>query len=122
MKTSSDDSPEPAAMPVGPLGGPLALILGGVRQNVHASISLLADLAASGPLTPMQKTLYADIMLELQDVASTIDRYAPQPRPPAVAHAASERWGAGEQSDALDDRYQDAPLPLDDRPGRDEQP
>lgn len=119
--TTSPDTPESFDLPIS-TRGPMALILAALRSPTRHSIARLAQLAAAGTLNAQQTEHFNEIMRALQQIAHTIDQYAPASgRAPAPAPR-GEHWDAGEQPDALDDRFQDARLPLDDRPGRDEQP
>ena len=94
------------------------------RRAYGTDAAELAAWATANGLNPQQVEFYNEVMRSLQLIARTVEQYAP----PAERQAApvravpNERWGAGEHSDALDDRYQDSHMPLDDRPGRDEQP
>lgn len=121
MKTSSDQ-PDSADAPLA-IYGPLRIILSTLRSPLNHILSNLNQLQAAGPLNEQQTAYHQDAMRLLMEVAHTVDQYAPQPTQARAVAASGESWNAGEISDALDDRYQDAPMPLDDRPGRDgEQP
>jgi hypothetical protein len=103
--------------------GPLAIILGGLRLPVSTGLARLSQLAAAGELNARQLEYYNEVVRALQQISRTIEQFAPpEERREARVGRASEHWNAGEQSDALDDRYQDMHLPLEDRPGLDEQP
>ncbi|MBK8134658.1 MAG: hypothetical protein IPK52_02285 [Chloroflexi bacterium] len=119
--TTSPDIPESSDLPTS-TRGPMALILAALRSPVALSITRLSQLAASGPLNPQQIEHYNDAVRALQQIARTVEQYAPPVDRAPARVARGEHWDAGEQSDALDDRFQDARLPLEDRPGRDEQP
>jgi hypothetical protein len=118
----SPDTQEQSELPAS-TRGPMALILAALRGPISLSMTQLSQLAAAGTLNPQQLEYYNDIMRSLQQISRTVEQYAPpDERSASRAMRINERWDAGEQPDALDDRYQDARLPLEDRPGRDGQP
>lgn len=118
------DSPESFDMPDRDrTRGPLALILSSLRSPTQAAIDHISHLATTGTLTPQQSEHLTSAMNALGQIIRTVERYAPleiatrrasQPTP-----RGEEAWAAGEQSDALDDRYQDAHHPLSDDPTHD---
>lgn len=120
--TSFPDTPESGDLPPS-TRGPMALILAALRTPVNAALANLNQLTSAGPLNAQQREYYNESIRSLQQISRTIEQFAP-PDERAVRAAArtAERWDAGEQPDALDDRYQDTRLPLEDRPGRDGQP
>lgn len=114
--TTSPDTPESSDLPT-PTRGPLALILATMRSPVNLSLRRMNQLLAAGTLNAQQIDHYNDVMRSLQQIARTIEQYAPPERPQARS-AHSDGFIAGEISDALDDRFQDSRLPLDDHDGR----
>lgn len=121
--SNSPDTPESGDIPAS-TRGPLALILGTLRVPVHVAITRLNQIVATGTLSPQQLQHHNEALRALQQISRTVEQYAPpsDARSQSRRNAAGDRWDAGEQPDALDDRFQDARVPLDDRPGRDGQP
>jgi hypothetical protein len=119
--TSYPDTPESGDLPPS-TRGPMALILAALRGPANLALLRLNQIASAGPLNAQQREHYTEVVRSLQQIARTIEQFAPPNERAAPAAARAERWDAGEQPDALDDRYQDTRLPLEDRPGRDGQP
>jgi hypothetical protein len=120
--TTFPDTPESGDLPPS-TRGPMALILAALRGPANLALLRLNQLASAGTLNAQQREHYNEVIRALQQIARTVEQFAPpdERAARAAAHAA-ERWDAGEQPDALDDRFQDTRLPLEDHPGRDGQP
>lgn len=119
--TTSSDIREPDELPPS-TRGPMVLILAALRGPANLALMRLNQLASAGSLNSQQVEYYNDVLRSLQQIARTVDQFAPPAERAARAVRPDERWDAGEHPDALDDRYQDTRLPLEDRPGRDGQP
>ncbi|GIK29409.1 MAG: hypothetical protein DWB44_00140 [Chloroflexi bacterium] len=81
----------------------------------------MSQIASTGELGQQQNDHQRAALYAVQSILRVVEHTtgAPPHRPPAVA--AREHWNALEHSDPLDDRFQDAPVMLDDRQGRDDQ-
>jgi len=119
FQSHSPDSPESFDLPDRDrTRGPLALILSSLRLPAQTALDQISALAVSGTLNAAQSEHLTAAMNSIGQVLKTVERYAPleiaarrASHPPSRAE---ESWSAGEQSDALDDRYQDGAHPLSD--------
>jgi len=124
FQSHSPDSPESFDLPDRDrTRGPLALILSSLRSPAQTVLDQISAVAMSGPLNAAQSEHLTTAMNAIGQVLRAVERYAPLE---IAAHRASqpqsraeESWSAGEQSDALDDRYQDSPQPFSDDPSHD---
>lgn len=119
--TTSPETPESSDQPA-TTRGPMALIMAALRGPVNASLAHLKQIASAGPLNAEQIEHVDDVLRALQQISRTIEQYAPPDANRAVPATRGERWDAGEHADAVDDRFQDARVPLEDWPERDAQP
>lgn len=123
--TLTPDSPESFDMPDRDrTRGPLALILSSLRSPAQLALDQLSAVGASGALNAEQSDHLTRAMNAVGQILRAVERYAPleiTAQRPARAPRVEESWAAGEQSDALDDRYQDAEHPLADEPSHDSQ-
>jgi hypothetical protein len=98
--------------------GPLALILSSLRGPAQTALDQLTALGAAGRLNDAQSTHLTSALSAVGQVLRMVERYAPLTSPrvnrPKPISSTPETWGAGEQPDALDDRYQDGAHPLSD--------
>lgn len=122
--TQVPDSPESFDMPERDrTRGPLALILSSLRSPAQTALDQMSALATLGTLNTAQSEHLTSAMSAIGQILRAVERYAPLElaarRASSVQSRAEESWSAGEQSDALDDRYQDAAHPLSDDPAHD---
>jgi hypothetical protein len=120
------DTPESSDLPERDrTRGPLALILSSLRSPTQTALDEINALANTGSLTDAQARHLSAAVTAIGQVLRTVERYAPlevaaASRPPAPKRPRNdESWSAGEQPDALDDRYQDSSHPFSDDPDRD---
>lgn len=121
------DTPESSDLPERDrTRGPLALILSSLRAPTQTALDEINALAKAGSLTDAQARHLSAAVTAIGQVLRTVERYAPlevaaaSPRPATPKRPRDdESWSAGEQPDALDDRYQDAAHPFSDDPDRD---
>jgi len=124
VPSHSPDSPESFDLPDRDrTRGPLALILSSLRLPTQTALDQISAVVTAGLLNATQSEHVNAAINALHQVLNTVERYAPTETmtrlTPPPQPRAEESWSAGEQPDALDDRYQDGLHPFSDDPNRD---
>lgn len=92
-----------------------------IRAAANAGLLHLSQIASAGELSRQQNDHQRAALHAVQSILRVIEHTIGVPASRPAVRAAREHWNALEHSDPLDDRYQDAPVLLDDRQGHDDQ-
>ncbi|MBK9122238.1 MAG: hypothetical protein IPM16_03820 [Chloroflexi bacterium] len=119
MSTPPDDPRSHGRTP--PTQETLLAALHEIRSAANAGLLHVSQIASAGELGRQQNDHQRAALHAVQSILRVIEHTIGLPSHRPAARAANEHWNALEHSDPLDDRFQDAPVMLDDRQGRDDQ-